>query len=74
MARGGLPIRKQESNNNQSEGAVKNIRNRLRKTIMLACSALSIGVTVRHAVSGMVDGIMKAGHTVIGNHVAGAVN
>ncbi len=46
MARGGLPIRKQESNNNQSEGAVKNIRNRLRKTIMLACSALSIGVTV----------------------------
>ncbi len=46
MARGGLPIRKQESNNNQSEGKVKNISNKLSMIIMLACSALAVGVTV----------------------------
>jgi len=46
MARGGLPIRKQESNNNQSEGTVKNISNELRKTILFACTALAVGVTL----------------------------
>ena len=46
MARVGLPIRKQEVNNNQSEGTVKNISNELRKTILFACTALAVGVTV----------------------------